>query len=138
MLKGAIKNNFLSSKMIFLSATVISIDKFLFWTNFVISSLILNYFFRPPAVVFISISIYRLNLLKKWLGLINSDMHYQLVNKFHNIFIQKGYSVWRNCDLKSLNRWSNIYNEPLVCSSMIKMSGNSFLTSTFDSSAGPD
>lgn len=34
----------------------------------------------------------------------------------------------------SLDGWSNIHNEPLTCTSVIKMSGDSFLTSVIDSS----
>ena len=32
----------------------------------------------------------------------------------------------------SLNGWSNISNEPLICTSVLKMFGDNFLTSTID------
>ena len=40
--------------------------------------------------------------------------------------------------MMSLGGWSNVHNEPLIYTSVIKMFGNSFHTSTIDSSEHSD
>ena len=60
-------------------------------------------------------------------GEILDDVHKKAIEESKEILSKETVTM-------SLDGWSYVHNEPLICTSVIKMSGDNFFTSTIDTS----